>query len=108
LHQAFALGSDEAASACYEQAVKKPDCRAEAWLEYIAFERQRGEFDKVRSLLRRATAKCSNNPEPIHKAWIEFEQIFGDNVTYYDACEKIMAAQQRHAKVRRRHGAAHV
>ena len=61
--------------------------RAEYWLEYINLERTYGDDKHTRRLFIRALERTHDNPEPITRAWSQFEREKG-SLEQFEECER--------------------
>lgn len=69
----------------WETIVKKHGRDTEAWISYITFERDEGDFQACETLFKKAMEKNVDNPVRLIEAWNAFEREFGTIETYEKA-----------------------
>ncbi|KAG2203761.1 hypothetical protein INT47_012694 [Mucor saturninus] len=69
----------------WETIVKKHGRDTEAWISYITFERDEGDYQACETLFKKAMEKNVDNPVRLIEAWNAFEREFGTIETYEKA-----------------------
>lgn len=83
------LGDVNKTREIWEDVVSKHGRDTEAWIHYITFERDQGEYEKCTSLFKKANQKNTNNPARLIDVWTTYEHEMGTLESYEDALVKI-------------------
>ncbi|ORE06408.1 hypothetical protein BCV72DRAFT_125331 [Rhizopus microsporus var. microsporus] len=83
------LGDADKARELWESVVVRRGRDTEAWIQYINFERNLGNYHKCESLFKKAIVKRIDNPTRLIDVWNEMEHEFGTLTTHEDALVRI-------------------
>lgn len=83
------LGDTEKAKEIWKNVVEQHGLNTEAWIDYIMFEKDQGNYEKCESLFKQAIQKNIDNPARLISVWSSVEHEIGTLETYETSLVKI-------------------